>query len=83
MCRAYTTVEQPLNAEAAQTLLEEQLHQRLLDMVGTGTVQEEQFSAKVEHDVLTVTLTAECEEEIGREGPLTDRAGGAQAEETN
>ena len=83
VCRAYTTVEQPLNAEAAQTLLEEQLHQRLLDMVGTGTVQEEQFSAKVEHDVLTVTLTAECEEEIGREGPLTDRAGGAQAEETN
>ncbi|MCI8594768.1 MAG: sporulation protein YqfD [Oscillospiraceae bacterium] len=73
--RAYVTETAALDAEAAQPMLEEQLHTRLAVLIGDGTVEREQFSAKVDGGFLTVTLTAECEEQIGREGPLKDRTG--------
>ena len=42
----------------------------LADLLGEdGVVESAQYSARVEGDLLTVTLTAQCREEIGREQP--------------
>ena len=59
-----------VDVSAAQALLEEQLHQRLLDLVGEdGTVVTVDWSARVADGVLTVTGMAECEEQIARPTP--------------
>ena len=81
--RAYTTAEQAVEQDAAEALLQEQLHERLLTLLGEdGTVLDERFSVGTDGAVLTVTLTAECEEEVGVEGPLTDRSAGQTTGET-
>ena len=65
--RAYELIEAPVNQDAAQTLLEEQLLRRLYDLLGeTGEEVSHSFSAQVEEGWLSVTLTAECTELLGR-----------------
>lgn len=68
--REYRLTTAPVQQEAAQSMLEEQLRKRLADLLGEdGVVESAQYSARVEGDLLTVTLTAQCREEIGREQP--------------
>lgn len=65
--RAYETAAAAVDEAAAQTLLEERLSGQLLNLLGeTGTVVSQQFSAVRRPGALTVTLTAECREELGR-----------------
>lgn len=68
--RAYQPQSVEVDRDAAQTLLEEQLLKRLEQVVGEdATVESTQFSAHVKDGWLTVTLTAQCQEEVGREVP--------------
>lgn len=58
---------------AAQTLLEERLRRELERLVGEdGQVLSLHTAARAADGLLTVTVTAECEEEIGREVPAPD-----------
>lgn len=58
---------------AAQTLLEERLRQELERLVGEdGQVLSLHTAARAADGMLTVTVTAECEEEIGIEVPAPD-----------
>ena len=66
--RAYTLRERDLDRDAAITLLEDGLR-RELDGILAGTDGEcvrLDYTAAVEDDMLTVTLLAECVEQIGR-----------------
>lgn len=65
--RGYETEERRVDPQAAQTMLEEQLLSRLTALLGeTGQVEAYSFAARVEGELLVVTLTAECREELGR-----------------
>ena len=70
-CRFYETAPQarsPVEAErAAEQVLTEQL-QRMVEPY--GTVRSTLCSSRQRGDTLTVTLTAECEEEIGESVPI-------------
>ena len=70
-CRFYETAPQsrsPVEAErAAEQVLAEQL-QRMVEPY--GTVRSTLCSSRQRGDTLTVTLTAECEEEIGESVPI-------------
>ena len=69
-CRAYSVQTEEVDRDAAQTLLEERLSLRLEQAIGAeGAVEEKQFAARVDDGWLEVTLTARCQEEIGREVP--------------
>ena len=71
-CRAYEPRTVPVELEAAQELLEEQLARRARALVGEeGQVENLEYSARVEDGQLKVTLLAQCREEIGREVPGT------------
>lgn len=65
--RAYTTQLTPLNDEQAEALLCDALLERLEALIGEeGEVVGADYSAAVADGLLTVTLTAECREEIGK-----------------
>ncbi len=65
--RAYETAEADVNPEAARTMLEDRLLGRLKELLGeTGTEAGHIFQVWEEDGVLTVRLTAECREELGR-----------------
>lgn len=79
--RAYEPQTIPVDREAAQSLLEEQLHRRLTQLLKEGErVESTRFSAIVRDNWLTVTLHAQCQEEIGTEVPA---AAGEQLEESD
>lgn len=66
-CRGYETEERAIDPQAAQAMLEERLLERLGALLGeNGTLEEYSFAARTEGDLLIVTLTAECREELGR-----------------
>ena len=66
--RAYEPDQIQVERDAAQSLLEEQLFKRLTQLLKDGeTVESSRFSAVVQGDWLTVTLYAQCREEIGTE----------------
>ncbi len=66
-CRAYETRTVEIDVAAARTMLETQLLERLKALLGeTGKELSHIFSARTEGDMLIVTLTAECREELGR-----------------
>ena len=70
--RAYTTRSLEVDLEAAQSLLEGQLRERLEKLIGEdGTVVSTNCSARVADGQFQVTLAAECREEIGKEVPGT------------
>ena len=64
--QAYEPQTVQVNREAAQTLLEQRLEEQLEWLVGEGgQVVSTQYSAVARGDWLTVTLQAQCVEEIG------------------
>ena len=67
-CREYSTVEKPVDAQAACAMLEEELRRRLDEVMAQceGVVLRTDFLAAEREGLLTVTMLAECEEEIGR-----------------
>lgn len=70
--RAYQPESVFVDWSAAQTLLEQQLYKRLEQMLGEGgTVESAVYSARVQDQWLSVTLYAQCQEEIGSEVPGT------------
>lgn len=69
--REYTLLEQRLKPDAAEELLRQRLDCALTELVGEGEVVSREFTPAVEDGVLTVTLRAECREEIGRFVPWT------------
>lgn len=67
-CRGYTTEEAALDTGAAEDLLKTHLDQRLKSLIGTdGQVLRADYTAQCTGNLLTVTLLAECSEQIGRE----------------
>ena len=65
--RGYVTEPAALDAEAARTMLEERLLERLDGLVGAdGEVLRTDFAVREENGILVVTLLAECREQIGR-----------------
>ena len=69
-CRAYTLAAAPVDADAAERLLEERLLEALRARLGDGEVVHTSFSSAQRDGRLEVTLQAECTEEIGRFVPL-------------
>ena len=70
--RAYTLEAVPVEREAARALLEEELLSALREAVGEGEILRTSFTAGEAAGLLTVTLRAECAEEIGRFVPRAD-----------
>ena len=65
--REYETVSLPIDPAAAQAMLEEELMEKLLELLGdTGREVSHTFAAGERDGKLVVKLTAECEEELGR-----------------
>lgn len=63
---AYTPISVSVNPEAAQALLELRLLDELTEDIGeTGSIISTQYTARMDAEMLYVTLTAECREEIG------------------
>ena len=63
----YRTADAPVSEDAARAALEQALLQQLRETIGAdGTILAYETAAEVTGGVLTVTLTAECEQEIGR-----------------
>lgn len=83
--RAYETAPVPVDVDAAQTMLEERLEQTLRAALGDGEVVAIEYTAKEQDGKLTVTLTAECREEIGRFTPFApiEELPPEQADETS
>lgn len=73
--RGYTPTAWTLDASAAQDMLEESLTRRLQETIGDGEILKQDFTAQEKDGVLTVTLLAECQEQIGREQPFEGRVG--------
>ena len=73
--QGYETASAPVDLAAAEDLLREQLELSLREQVGKGEITHTQFTSVVRDGLLTVTLIADCVEEIGRFVP--DGAGGA------
>ena len=66
-CREYTLTEQAVDADAARAMLEEELL-RQLDAIlagSQGQVLRTDFTARQSGGLLTVTMLAECQEQIG------------------
>lgn len=75
--RDYTLTTAGLNPEAAQTMLEEQLEQQLLNQLGDdGEVESIAYTATRRDGMLLVTLTAECREQIGKFSPWESKTEG-------
>ena len=70
--REYETVSLPIDPAAAQAMLEEELMEKLLELLGdTGREVSHTFAAGQRDGKLVVKLTAECEEELGRFVPAS------------
>ena len=68
--RAYTTTPSPIDPQAAQTLLEQRLESALRQALGEGEIMTTHYTAAIQDGALTVTLQAECKEEIGKFVPF-------------
>lgn len=81
--REYTVSEAPLDAAEAERELRALLTKRLSDLMDAndGVVLRSDMAARVEGGLLTVTLLAECEEEIGRTVELPGTTGHIRSEE--
>ena len=75
-CRAYVREERELDEQKAEAMLKNRLRELLMQQVGDGTVLSLQFKTEQRDGLLTVTLTAQCEEQIAAPGPLGDRTNG-------
>ena len=68
----YTAVTAPVNRDSAEGLLRSQLEGRLTRLLGEGQAVALSWSARVEGNLLTVTLNAECLEQIGVQSDAAD-----------
>ena len=74
--RAYETQPAAIQTAAAQALLEERLLERLEELIGEdGSVLSTSFSVREDGGLLTVTLKAQCREQIGREVTFAGQVG--------
>ena len=64
-CRAYELETLAVEPDAAEAMLKERLLEALEEAVGEGEIVSTEFSVETENVMLTVTLQAECREEIG------------------
>ena len=64
--RAYTLTTAPVDPARAEAMLKTQLMESLEGIMEEGTVLTADYEVSREGDVLTVTLLAQCSEEIGR-----------------
>lgn len=64
--QAYETETAALDAGAAEALLKQCLELRLRTLVGDGEITRMDFAAVEQNGMLTVTLLAECREQIGK-----------------
>lgn len=63
--REYTRQEVPINVEKGETILRAALEERLAALAEKGEVLKTDWSVQEQGGLLTVTLLAECEQEIG------------------
>ena len=68
--RAYTLQPVELDRDAARQMLEERLERAVAAALGDGELVSADYAAVERGGVLTVTLTAECREEIGKFVPF-------------
>ena len=64
--REYTLTERQLDPGQAEQLLRDALEESLLASLDQGKVLQKDFTVSREGDVLSVTLLAQCDEQIGR-----------------
>ena len=64
-CRAYELETLAVEPDAAEAMLKERLLEALEEAVGEGEIVSTEFAVETENGMLTVTLQAECREEIG------------------
>lgn len=83
--REYTVTQAPLNVEEAEERLRQVLLRRLNDLMDAneGVVLRTDLVTRMADDVLTVTLLAECEEEIGRTVELPGETGRVPGTQSN
>ncbi|WP_300270897.1 sporulation protein YqfD [uncultured Flavonifractor sp.] len=65
-CRAYELETLAVEPDAAQAMLKERLLEALEETVGEGEIVSTQFAVETADGMLTITLQAECREEIGK-----------------
>jgi similar to stage IV sporulation protein len=68
--RAYTLTPVPLDPAKAETMLRTRLMESLEGVMKEGKVLTADYEVSREEDTLTVTLLAQCSEEIGRTVPM-------------
>lgn len=68
----YETYTDTLTEESAKAILSAQLLAKLEDAIGDGSITSTEFESSLEDGILTVTLHAECLEQIAAERILTD-----------
>ncbi len=68
--REYDLIPAEVDAAAAEEMLRTRLEQVLRAQLGSGTISRSEYTAVRAGDILTVTLRAECREEIGRFVPF-------------
>ena len=83
--REYTLTRQPIDAGAAGAMLEEELLERLAEVLAEneGTPLRTDFVSREENGLLTVTMLAECEEEIGVTVEREGKTGRIYAEDSS
>ena len=64
--RGYETREEPRSEQAAAVQAERELLARLEESLEEGTILSRELTTEIMGDTLLVTLTAECEEQIGK-----------------
>ena len=64
--REYETAPLPLDPEQIETMLKERLAETLAARLDEGKILRQDFQSRREGDTLTVTLLAQCSEQIGR-----------------
>ena len=65
-CRAYELETLAVEPDAAEAMLKERLLEALEETVGEGEIVSTEFAVETADGMLTITLQAECREEIGK-----------------
>jgi similar to stage IV sporulation protein len=68
---AYDAVEIELTVEEAEEVLQERLTAELAEEIGSGEILKTDFETAVENGTVTVTMRAECEEQIAAQRDFT------------
>ena len=67
----YEKVQAELTEEEAEAILRERILQKLSDLTGGAAVVSSEFSSRESDGIFTLTMTAECLEQIAKLEPLT------------